>query len=402
MRNIFALVAIGIFLISPAVAEDERTWISSSGSRIEAALVSAEGDKVVLKTADGRVLNVRMDQLSKADREYLAGRTNLSPDLAPAQQWRFDAGSVDGSELVAARGGLGGEILGESRLIKEGSLSYMELVPAAKVEGTSVAGGILLTTDPAKAGLPVGAMTVEAWVQVDSILEWGGIIGAVRDTGAQEMGWILGYRGNRFCFGLATEEVRSITYLHAASTLVTNAWYHLVATYDLGVAVKSVSLNPAPVLPRGNVSMQNKTLQQSRIDLSKRLNDAREDAKSALDNAHAQEDHIINDTKAESKLLAEDVRNEFAEFNKLWDKYKDDPEGLQVELDKKLHDTINGILSDPNVEITKLPAGPNGERPKVKLVVRRLPAKAPEAISMEDLGKQGSDQPSMPPGPPGG
>ena len=161
-------------------------------------------------------------------------------------------------------------------------------------------------------------------------------------------------------------------------------------------------LGAAPVLPRGNVSMQNKTLQQSRIDLSKRLNDAREDAKSALDNAHAQEDHIINDAKAESELLAEDVRNEFAEFNKLWDKYKDDPEGLQVELDKKLHDTINGILSDPNVEITKLPAGPNGERPKVKLVVRRLPAKAPEAISMEDLGKQGSDQPSMPPGPPGG
>ncbi len=177
---------------------------------------------------------------------------------------------------------------------------------------------------------------------------------------------------------------------------------HLVATYDLGVAVKSVSLNPAPVLPRGNVSMQNKTLQQSRIDLFERLNGARERAKSALDNAHAQEDHIINDAKAESKLLAEDVRNEFAEFNKLWDKYKDDPEGLQVELDKKLHDTINGILSDPNVEITKLPTGPNGERPKVKLVVRRLPAKAPEAISLEDLGKQGSDQPSMPPGPPGG
>jgi outer membrane protein assembly factor BamB len=232
MRNTFTLFTIGIFLICPAVAEDERNWTSSSGSRIEAAFVSTAGNKVVLKTSDGRVINVRMDQLSKADREYLAGLTKLSPDLAPVQHWSFDAGSVEGSDLVAARGGLGGEILGESRVVEEGSLSYLEMVPAAGAEGTPVTGGILLTTDPAKAGLPAGAMTVEAWVQLDAILEWGGIIGAVRDTGAQEMGWILGYRGNRFCFGLATEEVRSITYLNAASTLVTKAWYHLVATYD--------------------------------------------------------------------------------------------------------------------------------------------------------------------------
>ena len=95
MKNTVTLVVIGILLVYPAVAEDERTWISSSGSRIEAALVSAEGAKVVLKTADGRVINVRMGQLAKADREYLAGLTNLSADLAPVQQWSFDAGSVN-------------------------------------------------------------------------------------------------------------------------------------------------------------------------------------------------------------------------------------------------------------------------------------------------------------------
>ena len=232
MRITFTLLVIGLLLTDPAAGEDERTWISSSGSRIVAALVSADGDKVVLKTTEGRVINVGRDQLSKADWEYLDGLTKRPPGLAPAQQWRFDAGSVDGGELVAARGGLGGKILGESRVVEEGSLSYLEMVPAAGAEGTPVTGGILLTTDPAKAGLPAGAMTVEAWVQLDSLLEWGGIIGAVRDTGAQEMGWILGYRGNRFCFGLATEGARKITYLNAASTLVTKAWYHLVATYD--------------------------------------------------------------------------------------------------------------------------------------------------------------------------
>ena len=232
MRITFTLFAIGLLLTDPAAGEDERSWISSSGTRIEAALVSADGDKVVLKAADGRVINVRRDQLSKADREYLDGLTKLPSGLAPEQQWRFDAGSVDSGELVAARGGLGGKILGKSRVVEEGSLSYLEMVPAAAAEGTPVTGGILLTTDPLKAGLPAGAMTVEAWVQLDSLLEWGGIIGAVRDTGAQEMGWILGYRGNRFCFGLATEGARKITYLNAASTLVTKEWYHLVATYD--------------------------------------------------------------------------------------------------------------------------------------------------------------------------
>ena len=232
MRITCALFVIGFLLTHPSAAEDVRTWISSSGSRIDAKLVSAGDEEVVLKTADGRVINVRRELLSKADREFLAARSNLSAAANPVQQWRFDTGSIKESQLVAARGGLGGEILGKFSLVEADGLSYLEMLPEAKDEGSPVAGGILLTTDPARAGLPVGAMTVEAWVQVDSILDWGGIIGAVRDTGNQEMGWVLGYRGNRFCFGLATEGVRRITYLNAGSTFITKAWYHLVATYD--------------------------------------------------------------------------------------------------------------------------------------------------------------------------
>ena len=143
------------------------------------------------------------------------------------QQWRFDEQSLDGTALWAASGGLGGEILGEFKLADEGGLKFIELAPAAEAGG-----GILLTSDRAAADLPRAAMTAEAWVQLDSTLEWGGIIGAVRDTGVQEEGWVLGYRRDRFFFGLATEETKRITYLNSSAPFVLKAWYHLVATYD--------------------------------------------------------------------------------------------------------------------------------------------------------------------------
>jgi len=175
---------------------------------------------------------------------------------------------------------------------------------------------------------------------------------------------------------------------------------YLVANYDLGVKVKGISLNPAPKLPRGVVSLQNKTLQTSKINRSKKINGAREEAKIRLGNARARGGQIVKDAQAESELLAEHVRNEFAEFNDLWENYEDASAGLQVELEKRLHDTINGILSDPNVEVTKLPAGPNGTRPKVKLVVRRLQAKPPEAITIgdEEVDPGTADSSGLPPG----
>ena len=225
MKWILKLVASGIFLLLPAVADETRNWILSGGSRIDARLVFAGNEEVVLKTINDRLINVRRDQLSQVDRQYLDG-------LDPVQQWVFGADSIDGRELQAFRGDLKGRILGNFRMLDEDGLQYMELKPASRVEQDAETGGILLTTDLDKARLPVGAITVEAWVQVDSILDWGGIIGAVRDTGNQEMGWVMGYRGNHFCFGLATEGVRRITYLNSGSTFITKEWYHLVATYD--------------------------------------------------------------------------------------------------------------------------------------------------------------------------
>ena len=69
MKWILKLVASGIFLLLPAVADETRNWILSGGSRIDARLVFAGNEEVVLKTINDRLINVRRDQLSQVDRQ---------------------------------------------------------------------------------------------------------------------------------------------------------------------------------------------------------------------------------------------------------------------------------------------------------------------------------------------
>lgn len=62
-------------LVPGAGAEEEmRTWTSAVGSTIEARLVEASGRSVKLRTEDDRMLTLRLDQLSEADREYITER----------------------------------------------------------------------------------------------------------------------------------------------------------------------------------------------------------------------------------------------------------------------------------------------------------------------------------------
>jgi dienelactone hydrolase len=57
-----------------AEEEEMRTWTSAVGSTIEARLVETSGRSVKLRTEDGRTLDLRLDQLSEADREYVTDR----------------------------------------------------------------------------------------------------------------------------------------------------------------------------------------------------------------------------------------------------------------------------------------------------------------------------------------
>ncbi|MBT4694484.1 MAG: LamG domain-containing protein, partial [Planctomycetaceae bacterium] len=88
----------------------------------------------------------------------------------------------------------------------------------------------------AKEYLPTRAMTVAAWVSVDTAKQWGGIIGVVQDNGGVEKGWVLGYDNEHFTFGLSTKGVDDgdgfMTYFSSTTKFELGKLYHVVAVYD--------------------------------------------------------------------------------------------------------------------------------------------------------------------------
>lgn len=146
----------------------------------------------------------------------------------PVQQWTFEAQAIHNGTLKATVGGLTGEVRGDIAIKNEGKLSWIELAPTTNPTD----GGILLADTHEQAQLPREAMTVEAWVQIDKDMPWGGILGAVYDTGATEFGWILGYGNKQFNFGLVAEKPGSISYLRSRQQFRTGTWYYVAATYD--------------------------------------------------------------------------------------------------------------------------------------------------------------------------
>lgn len=81
-------------------------------------------------------------------------------------------------------------------------------------------------------GLPEKNMTVSTWVKLDKVVEWGGLVGAFQDTGADEFGWVLGTRGQRFSFAVVGEDNGAITYLSDDEDYNLGEWYHVLATYN--------------------------------------------------------------------------------------------------------------------------------------------------------------------------
>ncbi len=114
-------------------AQEFRTWTGTGGSRLEAALVRQEMDRVVLKNAQGELFRIRLQQLSPADQAYLGEQRQAqlkprartrpasstakasSPSAAPAHQpqpsvydrepWIFTEGKPDGYPPMNERSG---------------------------------------------------------------------------------------------------------------------------------------------------------------------------------------------------------------------------------------------------------------------------------------------------------
>ncbi len=143
--------------------------------------------------------------------------------------WIFDRQHMDGSLVRDHAGHLDITIEGPVRLVEN------EVTEVLELDGSTNA--LLITDDITTAGLPAREITAEAWVRYLNPISWGGIIGAFQDSGSYEMGWVLGYRGDRFTFALAGTGANSdgdgvMTYLDAPTPVVLGGWYHVVGTYD--------------------------------------------------------------------------------------------------------------------------------------------------------------------------
>ncbi len=81
--------------------------------------------------------------------------------------------------------------------------------------------------------LPKKEFSVTAWVRIDKAQPWGGILSAIQDNGSAETGFLLGYRDNKFCLGVAaTGGDSGLTYMTADEAMKLGRWYHVVGTYD--------------------------------------------------------------------------------------------------------------------------------------------------------------------------
>ncbi|MFI4859459.1 MAG: PQQ-binding-like beta-propeller repeat protein [Phycisphaerales bacterium JB063] len=115
------------------------------------------------------------------------------------------------------------------RVVGGASTQRINNIEAMVFDGNTL---VELATDPANANLPRREFSVEAWVRVDEPMAWGGIVGCVRDNGSDEQGWLLGFRDDKFCFGLSTEQPGALTYLSANNAFTPGGWAHVVGTYD--------------------------------------------------------------------------------------------------------------------------------------------------------------------------
>lgn len=109
-RAIFLLAITGLLSCVPALRGESRTWTSVSGATVEAELIERRGNDLRLRTEDGRTLSIHLDQLSAADRQFVAGlseaepapRRDAPPRTAGEETWRLR--EAVGPELVNARG----------------------------------------------------------------------------------------------------------------------------------------------------------------------------------------------------------------------------------------------------------------------------------------------------------
>jgi len=140
-------------------------------------------------------------------------------------RWTFEQRYISGRTIMDRSGERHGLIHGDLQLEAD--------PPCMVFDGESNYVSFEGTADPEN--LPVRKITVEAWVSLQSMVPWGGILGYFQDNGDFEKGWVLGYRDSNFSMAVSTGG--EMTYLTGNTTIVPGRWYHVAGTYD-GISLK--------------------------------------------------------------------------------------------------------------------------------------------------------------------
>ena len=138
---------------------------------------------------------------------------------------------VEGQVVEDVTHGLKARVMGASRVIVNG--------PAQGWWMDGATNFLMIAEDYRKAlkHLPKQEMTVSAWVSYQRQPDGdGGIVGAMYDTGSREAGWVLGTKGKKFSFALASKGANdgngNMTYLAGGPEIEKGKWYFVAGTYD--------------------------------------------------------------------------------------------------------------------------------------------------------------------------
>ncbi len=146
-------------------------------------------------------------------------------DAGLAGRWVFHRSQRSAGAIRNLAGKRAATLTGKPRFAR------VEDHEALVLDGSSTQ--VLIAKDHRTARLPNREITAEAWVRIDTPLQWGGIVGAIQDNGTFERGWLLGYSELNPTFALASKKGSGkLTYLKAKTALRQGKWYHVVGTYD--------------------------------------------------------------------------------------------------------------------------------------------------------------------------
>ncbi len=147
-------------------------------------------------------------------------RGDGAPQNPIASAWEFRSSQIDDGVVRDLRGEHHATITGPVR----GTERYVAL--------NGQANKVTAATRIQPTDLPRESITLEALIRVDAPAEWGGMVCCLEDNGPDENGFILGYRGTAFMFGIATEAAGKLTYLTGTRRMRESRWNHVIGTYD--------------------------------------------------------------------------------------------------------------------------------------------------------------------------